>query len=253
METPRKKTSKKKVDHSSQIVFFRKMFLTLSGVCAIILIVLLSSNYLFRGIRNLYHSTKERVSIGDKKSSNVIDDNFLFVGGFHTSQFSFDSFGLDYHYVNVGNRSLTTSKLLGDMKNIVYDYNPSVIFLELGMGDLNNGVSQEEILQNYGKVIQSIQNNRPNAIIYVESVYPINRDVKNFNDSIINDVITNEDIMELNAQLKNLAIEKDVRYLDLYFTLSNNGKLDSKYSSDGVTLNSNGYNAILKEIRNIVG
>ena len=182
-----------------------------------------------------------------------MDDNYLFVGDFHTNQFAFSNYGWDYHYVNSSRNDLTTHMLLNNMKGMVYDYNPSVIFLELGIVDLENGVSQEEILKNYGQIIDLIHSNRPNAVIFVESVYPINRSVNTYDDGIIDERVTNEEIRTLNQSFKSLAKEKGVRYLDVYSSISKREELNPQYTTNGVYLNHNGYMEIYGLINNIVG
>lgn len=231
---------------TSRITFFRKMFLRISMICAVLLLLLVSSDYL----RSALKKTTDRISNGSMNSSNVIDDNYLFVGGYHTSMFSFDTYGLDYHYVNVSGHDLTTSELLHDMKGMVYDYNPSIIFLEMGLADMNDRVSLDDFVNNYSRIIQYIKSNRPNAVIYMESVYPIrNKRTDNF---LARD-ITNHDIQTINNSIKTLAEENDIVYLDIYSLLSKSDELNSKYTKDGVSLNEEGYREILKKVNNVIG
>ena len=241
-----------KEDLLTKISFLRKVLLTISGVCALILIVFYVSHFAYNKISHFVNTMKNRVTVVDKKSSNVMDDNYLFVGGFHTQQFSFSEFGLDYHYVNVSRSDLTTHMLLDNMKEMVYDYNPSVIFLELGIVDLNQGVSEDEFMSNYDQIIDSIQSNRPNAIIFIESIYPINDHVDGYNGRL-NQNISNEKIMLVNTKLKKLAKEKKVRYLDIHSTFNKRGELNSNYTNDGVTLNHDGYVELYNEINRVVG
>ncbi len=236
-----------------RVTFFKKMFLTASAVCAAILILLFVSKFVGQKLSHFYYSTKSRIVVLDKKSSNAIDDNYLFVGDFHTRRYSFEKFGLDYHYVNNGNSTYNTSQLLNNMKDMVYDYNPSVVFIELGLLDLNSGMSDKDIIKNYGQIIDLIQKNRPNAVIFIESVYPINKNIESFNSSIISGNITNDNIISLNKKLKSLAKEKKVEYLDIYSVISSNNELNRDYTDDGVTLNNKGYKVINKEIIKLLG
>ena len=251
----KKETEKEKVVETeevlSKISFVRKILLTISGVCACILIIFYLTSVVFPKISYLFHVAQNRVVVVDRKASNVIDDNYLFVGGFHTNRFNFQEYGWDYHYVNVSRNDLTTHMLLDNMKGMVYDYNPSVVFLELGIVDLDSGVSEEEFLENYRKIIDSIQSNRPNAIIFIESIYPMN---PKMNSSVeFNSHISNEMIASVNYDLKKLAKEKNVRYFDTYSVLSRKNELDEKYTEDGVLLNRTGYQALFQEINKVVG
>lgn len=242
----KKKDNSKKTISFSKISFFRKMFLRISAICAVLLILLVSSDYL----RSALKTTTDRITNGSKNSSNVIDDNYLFVGGYHTNLFSFDEFDLDYHYVNVSGKNLTTSLLLENMKTMVYDYNPSIVFLEMGLSDLNNNISYDEFMNNYGRIIRNIKNNRPNAVICVESIYPVRN---SRTDEVLSKEVTNNDISKLNSLLKDLAKENNILYLDVYSSLLKNGELNSKYTDDGLSLNKHGYEEVLKEVKKIIG
>ena len=249
-KSQKEKKDKKIFDFVSMIPILRKVFLSLSAICAIILVVLFAVNNLPR-ISNGIISTHNPVSRG-KGSSNSLDDNYLFVGDFHTSRLVFSEYGLDYHYVNNG-ESHTTASVLSNMKGNIYDYNPSVIFLELGLLDLDRGVSKNEIINNYKKIVQYIKSNRPNAVIYVESIYPINRDLSSYRDGLLSKRVSNDEINAMNGLLKSFAIENDVQYLDVHSVLVTNGVLNPKYTNNGVYLNRNGYNAVLKEIKKVIG
>jgi len=255
-EKKRKKKEKKPVSKEellSRVTFFKKLFLTISLVCAVFLIALYGSNYIGQKLYNMFHSARNRFTVAEKKSSNTMDDNYLFVGDFHTNQFSFSHFGWDYHYVNVSRNDLTTHMLLDNMKEMIYDYNPSVIFLEVGMVDLDNDISEEEILRNYGQIIDLIQSNRPNAVIFIESIYPINKDIDTYDDNVLNKQITNDRIRSINVSLKELSKEKGVRYLDVYSSISNRGVLNHSFTDNGVYLNQNGYMELFNVINKIVG
>ena len=224
-------------------------FISFATFCAIILVVLYVSHLIIQHAPSLYNKAKNRIIVTDKNSGNRLDDNYLFVGDFHTSKLSFN----DYHYVKVSTNTLTTSDLLNNMKSMVYDYNPSIIFLEVGMMDIDSGTSTDEFIHNYGRIIDLIHTNRPNAKIYVESIYPINRDVDHYDEAKFNRKFTNDDIDIMNSALKTLASEKKVQYLDINSSVSRLGSLDTSYTSDGITLNDNGYQEVYKEINKVVG
>ena len=76
----------------------------------------------------------------------IVDDNYLFVGDFSIDKLNKDDFGLDYHYVKSSEENLTTSALIDDLKKKIYDYNPSDVFLNIGMTDLKDNKSIDEII-----------------------------------------------------------------------------------------------------------
>lgn len=234
------------------VPFFKHLFLSISSFCALLLVVLLVYNVVSNKILGVQSTSIKDSSIISSDSSEM-DDNYLFVGGFYTSGFSFDEFGLDYHYVKVGDSSYTTSDLLSNMKGMVYDFNPSIIFLEFGVSDFNDDIEVEEYLSNYQRIIENIKSYRPNATIYVESLYPINKEISNYDEDVLEYNIRNDTIVTINKKIKNLAKEEKVNYLDLYTCLLKDNQLNSDYTNDGVHLNHEGYYEILNKIKKVIG
>lgn len=199
---------------------------------------------------------KEEVSKqNDKKNDGVaisnntsdIDNNYLFVGDFHSGNFDFVEFELDYHYVKSCREDLTIGDILNNMKEMVYTYNPSIVFIQVGYNDIEAGESDEDIINNLTKVVKGIQNNRPNALIYVESLYPVNEDSYTFSH------INTDRIIKVNKQYKKLCDDLDVNYLDVYSALAEDKVISSSYSSDGLHLNSDGYEQVLNLVDKVVG
>ena len=234
-------------DKIKKLKVIKRLFFTIALVMCIILLIILLINF----VKEIDFSKKSDSSSNDvvqKKETKDIDDNFLFVGDFGTEEFNFDNFDLDYHYVKKTDKNLTTEKLNNDLNGYVYKYNPSVVFLQVGIIDLDEDKSIDEIIDNYEKIIDSIKENRSYAEIYIESLYPINRDIDDFDDDIIKSDIDNDDIKKLNSRLKKLAEEKKVKYIDLFSALENKGKLDEIYTDNGYLLNDDGYKQVYKYI-----
>lgn len=196
-------------------------------------------------------SKKNKVEEKIVDKSNVIDDNYLFVGDFYTKDFSFEDY--DYHYVKVSEDDFTTRSILDNMNNNIYRYNPSIVFLQLGIVDLDEDKSSKEILDNYKEIVDKIKENRPYTKIYIVSLYPINKDVKDYDDKIISKDIENDDLKKLNDELKKLTESKEINYLDLFSVLSEDDKLKDSYTDNGIELNDEAYDKIKEEIEKIVG
>ena len=236
-----------KKDHSA---FFK--ILKLIGLGIIVLGVVVA---LFVLITNHKSTSKTKKSSSkpvvvekEKEEDKEIDDNYLFVGDFHTDKLEFDE-SFD-HFVKETDEGMTTFDLLEDLKNKVYVYNPSVVFIQLGINDLNEGSSIDEIIENYVDIIDQIKENRPYAKIYIESIYPINKEVEDYDEDLID--VEADDIIEVNTKLESLAKEKKISYLDMFDLLSDNDELNSKYTDNGVYINESGYKQILKKIRSVV-
>ena len=191
---------------------------------------------------------EETIKKEESTKEEVIDENYLFVGDFNTEKLVFDE---DFdNYVIEAEEKMTTADLLNDLKNKVYIYNPSAVFIQLGINDLNEGSSTDEIIENLKDIISEISENRPNAKIYLESIYPINREVDDYDDEIID--VDTEDILEVNKEIKALAKNNNITYLDMFDILSEEDELNSDYTDNGVYINENGYKQILKKIRSVI-
>ena len=105
------------------------------------------------------------------------------------------------------------------------------IYIMLGINDLGTGTS-ESFAEYYKGIIEQIHAAQPNAIIYVQSIINISaeRDAQG-------DAISNSNINEKNALLKQLANNDYIYYLNINEVLiDSNGFLNSDYTSDGIHL-----------------
>ena len=59
-------------------------------------------------------------------------------------------------------------------------------------------------------------------------------------------------IISVNKKIENLTKSLNVKYINMYDELSDNGVLKDNYSYDGVHLNESGYKRIFKIINRIV-
>ena len=231
-KTPKNKTVKKKLiaqgNHFlKEIDDLKRFFIGFGVVCIAIFLIFLAFHH-FRGY--LDESQVDKMDILMKKNSDgkIVDYNYLFVGDFYTEQFPFEYFNNDYHYVKVSSDSMSLAMVLSNMKANIYDYNPSIIFLELGVVDMENGTEIDSFIDQYRTLLLSIQENRPYAKIFVESIYPGGLD--------------HELLLNVNQQLKKLCEDLSVSYIDVYSSFTSSGKLDSYVGNRSLT--SEGYQAL---------
>ena len=107
----------------------------------------------------------------------------------------------------------------------------SKVYIMLGMNELGwvyGSVYQEY----YGRIIDTIREINPDAVIYIQSILPVSSE-KSEKDKIYN----NPRILEFNALLHQLAEEKEVYYINVAEAVSDeNGCLPEGASFDGVHL-----------------
>ena len=175
------------------------------------------------------------------------NDNFLFLGDSITELYPLEEYYDNLPVVNSGISGNKATDILNDMKTRVYQYNPTKVFLLIGTNDLNS--TYEDIVDvtfdNIKEIINEIKENRSDATIYVESVYPVNSVIEN---NVVTNR-TNKKVKELNKKLSNYCDEESCEYINLYDDLiDEEGNLKTEYTEDGLHLNSLGYVVITREL-----
>lgn len=183
----------------------------------------------------------------------VMDENIVFLGDSITQGYNLEKYYDDIHVVNSGINGNVTDDILDNMYERVYRYNPSKVFLLIGTNDLQHDKDVDYIYNNIKKIVSEIHNERPNAKIYVESIYPIN----NSNDKKVGKTMVgtrkNEDIIEINKKLKEYCKTENYTYIDINKKLVNeDGLLNLDYSVEGLHLNDEGYEIVTQELNKYV-
>ncbi|MBQ3511062.1 MAG: hypothetical protein IJA30_02050 [Bacilli bacterium] len=182
------------------------------------------------------------------KTEIIVDDNYLFVGDSITARYDLDEYFKGMPVINSGIGGNKTTDILNDMNDRIYRYNPSKVILLIGTNDYSR-LSNSDTVKNIGKIIDGIKDNREYADIYVQSIYPVNKEISK---STVGDR-NNEDISEMNSDIKKLCKEKSVSYINMYDLLvDDDGNLDDDYTKDGLHLDSDGYEVVTEEIMKIL-
>ena len=176
-----------------------------------------------------------------------MDYNYLFVGDYHTDGMEFDEFYKPY--VKVCNEDYTTNDILDDLRDHIYVYNPTDVFIELGVNDFKGETSINDVVSNLKSIVTGIQNNRSMATIYVSSLYPVNDTIDGFDKD---ENLTNDFIKDVNNEIKTMCKNLDVKYIDMYSELSEDDLLKENYTDDGIRLNEDGYKKVFKVINRYI-
>lgn len=106
------------------------------------------------------------------------------------------------------------------------------VFLLFGENELG-WEYPEAFIKDYEKVIDVIKSSQPKAKIYLQSIFPVSREVAEKNIEQTN----NDRIEEYNMLLQKLSLKKQVRYLDVASVLKDeSGNLKKDAAADGVHL-----------------
>ena len=175
------------------------------------------------------------------------NDNFLFLGDSITDFYPLEEYYDNLPVVNSGIAGNKTTDILSSMQTRVYQYNPTKVFLLIGTNDLDS--NDEDIVNttfnNIKKIIKRIRKNRSDAVIYVESIYPVN-------NTIVNNAVNNRNnnkIKNINKKLSSYCNGDNCTYINLFNDLvDSKGNLKSNYTEDGLHLNSLGYVVVTREL-----
>lgn len=199
---------------------------------------------------NIKSNKKETTNIKNQtiQKKNIKDfnknENILFLGDSITQIYPVEELLGDLPIVKSGVSGYKTTDILEKMNSMVYQYNPTKVFLLIGTNDYMKNSEEEttkEIVTNIDKIIKNIQKNRKNAKIYLESIYPVNRNM----DKEMVAARKNEVIEEANQKLKIYCKKNDVIYIDMYHKLiDEDGNFKEEYTYDGLHPSSLGYGRI---------
>ncbi len=141
--------------------------------------------------------------------------------------------GLDA--INEGVSGETTADILERMDRSVYAYEPDVLVLLAGVNDILSGVPDDAVTAGLEAIIAGIREHLPETAVLVQSIYPVAEG---------DDLWYTGHIRAVNERLEELAAGYGCRYVDVYGALcAADGRLDSRYSDDGLHPNDAGYRA----------
>lgn len=165
------------------------------------------------------------------------ESDIIFLGDSITDGGEWDELFGDSHCKNRGISGDITAGVLKRLDEIV-KRKPKKIFLLIGINDLSRNISQDSVLKNIFLIADAVKMYSPATKLYVQSILPVNDSFRKFNGH----VDKGDNVRWVNEQLK--ANEGSYRYtfvnLHKYFA-NDSGKLDKKYSNDGLHLTGAGY------------
>ena len=167
----------------------------------------------------------------------------VFFGDSITDHCDLNKYYPEFTTYNRGISGDTTHHLLERMNN-VYELEPSVVVLLIGVNDfMNESRPLEDVEADYEKIVIGLKDNLPNAKIILESVYP------GYDGGFKLDK-WQDNIRKLNETIKGYCEKYDCIYADIYpFLLDKEtNKLDQRYTYDGCHPSDEGYEVISREL-----
>lgn len=187
-------------------------------------------------------------------------EQIVFIGSSLMEIFPIEKFqsekelGLSLHIYNRGVRATTTKDLLEHLDTLIFDLQPSKIFMNIGTNDIGFGVSEEETLANYFTIVKKIKEKLSDTKVYVMKFYPINSvdefvDPRSGEKGRYSDQRTNENLAAMSDKIGQLAEQYGCTYIDVNEGLSDNtGNLRKELSFDGAHMLPAGYEIVLNNM-----
>ena len=177
----------------------------------------------------------------------------VFIGDSITEGANFKDYFDDLIILNKGIISDTTIGILKRLDEDVYKYQPSKLFLLIGINDIGKNYKNENTIQNIEEIINNIKVHSPNTEIYIQSIYPINNTNNKKIDKNYFKYRNNKDVVYINNKIKDIADKNKVTYIDVYsHLLDSDNNLKLSYTKEGLHLSKEGYDAVFKVIKSFL-
>lgn len=192
---------------------------------------------------------KNNTETKDDKVDDVKKEKYVFLGDSIFEQYMTSYFFKGYDTVNSGVSGITALKTIERLDSGLYEYNPTTIFILLGTNDLYFGYTEEETFEHLKNLINKIHEDKPEIVINVLSLLPINlSDDPKINKSV-NENRSNEKINKVNEYLKDFCNSKNINYINVHdILLDEKGELDWNYTREGLHITDLGYHPITMEL-----
>jgi len=182
-------------------------------------------------------SKEVQINLDKLYSNNQYSSDIVFLGNSITN-------GVDWNELlglNVSNQGIggnTTEQISNRLNNVINE-SPRHVFIMSGINDIYQGFTVDEIFIRYVEILNYLQNENIEPV--VQSTLFVTKTERGYFE-------TNDKVKILNSKLKEHCEQNSITYIDLNGILGVNGELSPKYSTDGVHLNSIGYELWYKEL-----
>lgn len=171
------------------------------------------------------------------RSEPVIYGRIVFLGNSITEMGDWKKLTGDTSVINRGIGGDITFGILKRLDEVL-NRKPSKIFLLIGINDIGKDIPPTVIADNIKKIIGRIQTESPATKIILQNLLPVNPTINRFPQHYDKQ----SKIVETNKLLNQVAKETNIPLVDLNKLFKdNNGRLQPKYTNDGLHINTAGY------------
>lgn len=171
----------------------------------------------------------------------------LFIGDSLIEYCNFSRYEGTEDYLNRGIAGLRSDELLNNIDALLSNNQVKDIVILIGTNDILVE-KDDEIIADRIFQIAKIAQNRTQARVYVQSLYPINKKDKFANEFFVKER-SNERINSINQKLKEKIEGTDINYININEKIRDEkGNLRQDLTVDGLHVNAKAYDIIIKEI-----
>lgn len=178
----------------------------------------------------------------------ITENDIVFLGNSITDGGNFEEL---FKREDVKNRGIRSDAIPGVLKRLdqVTDGHPKKIFLLIGINDVSHGLSVDKLAERYENLVEEILKRSPQTKLYLQSIMPINNDF-----GVYKGLKGKENtVLQFNERIKAIAKKNNLEYVDLWPMLADSkGKLNKRFTNDGLHLTGPGYRAWTDGIRKLL-
>ena len=208
-----------------------------------------------------YQKKEQQKKLENYKGLNqyIQKQQILFTGSSLMEQFPISelsqSLGLGKIIYNRGVGGFTTDDFLLHMDPLLFDLEPSKVFLNIGTNDMKplpNGSWMEHLLSNYALILDECRMRLPDTAVYCMAYYPVNASVQSAQQPHMVNMLkvrTNGAIGAVNERIAHLADSRGYTYINVNDGLTDqDGNLKAEFTVDGIHMYSHAYGIIYRNL-----
>jgi len=191
----------------------------------------------------------DRVALFEKENAGLREAkgrNIILLGDSLTEGFVADTYLPGYRILNRGivadHVGMGKTGVLRRLQPSVFDCYPSDVFLMIGVNDLGDDCSTASIRRVascYREVCRTIRSQAPGVNLYLESCLPTSKKYVRLNPAI----------RALNGQIRQIAADLDLTYIDLHaLMVDEKGELKKEFTREGLHLTPAAYKVWAKAL-----
>ncbi len=192
-------------------------------------------------------------------NKNAIKGQILFTGSSLMEQFPITEIarnhGVEKMIYNRGIGGYTTDDFLENIDTVLFDLEPSKLFINIGTNDINGSENWDgHLLENYEEILKQLKAKLPDCVVYMMAYYPVNPTI--VDNAIMASMLkarSTENLLMINEKVKELADKYGYNYIDANDGLCDeNGYQKAELSKEGIHMYASAYEIVFENIKEYI-